>query len=222
MSLIITGHQHPQALVVGPLIESAQKKHLQNTVSHFSGPVILLDGALNAFETKPQKVLAVGDGDSCHEEKRAWLDVVLPTNKDQSDLAYALENHLPKELSCLYTLGLRGERLDHEMLNFGEITHFLTKRNQLFVSLERGLWAFAPGTYLLQLQGGFSLLPFLPGKVSLRGMIDFPLKSRPLETMKSLGLSNRAFGEFELETERALLFYEIPIDRAQQEREGGQ
>lgn len=215
MSLVISGHQQPQALLVGPLIEEAQKNQLQNKVSYFSGPVILLDGALNAFETKPQNALAVGDGDSCQAEKKAWLDVVLPTDKDQSDLAYALENHLPQQLSCLLTLGLRGERLDHEMLNFGEISHFLSDRSQLFVSLERGLWAFAPGKYQLQLQGGFSLLPFLPGRVSLQGMIDYPLDSHPLKAMKSLGLSNRAFGEFELETEQAILFYEI------QERNSG-
>lgn len=210
MNFISSLKQSPRALVVGPITHEHQHVMIRDKVTHFLGPVILLDGALNMFDKKPQNAVAVGDGDSCRPERRAWLDIVLPTNKDQSDLAYALKQCLPANLSAVETFGLRGERWDHELFNFGEISHFLGLRSQLFVCLEDGLWAFAPGEYPLNLKANFSLLSFHQTQISLQGDVKYSLQNHRLEPVHSLGLSNSAFGEFTLKIDKPLFIYVIP------------
>lgn len=212
MALRFIAPTSPAACLVGPVLEQEESTFIRDKVAYFSGPVILVDGAINAFEHRPQNAVIIGDADSCSADRRQWIDVLLPQNKDQSDLACALEHPLMQtsDLRFIEAWGLRGERFDHELFNLGEFHSFLTSRQQLIVQFQAGLWALAAGEYLAYLMGGFSLMAIGPCEVELSGQIDYPLERQILPALNSLGLSNRANGEFHLRLNSPLFVYEIP------------
>ena len=167
-----------------------------------SYPVLFIDGgAAHQQHFKQHPSLSIGDGDSFS----GHLDIVLPKEKNLSDLRAGLDL-LPSHIEEIYFLGLIGGRKDHEMINLGEIHHFL-QRQQVPTQayFDKDFQAIQKGTYHFSHQGIFSLIALQETDVSLNGEIDYPLKeSTPLEVLSSRGLSNYARGEFTISCDRPL------------------
>src|SRR3982750_1407403 len=102
-----------QISVVGPML---------NRVFTPSAPTIFVDGGTQfrpvGEKNNPIRI-SVGDGDSGGIN----LDVLLPKEKDYSDLAFVLSN-LPPTVRHVELIGFLGGRRDHELFNFGEVHKF--------------------------------------------------------------------------------------------------
>lgn len=207
MTCTFLGPMKSSVLLIGPAFSQQERLSLQETVAYFSGPVILLDGAVNGFTHKPPNAVVIGDGDSCDQRKLDWIDVLLPKEKDQSDLGYALDHHIPQEIQYLYALGMRGKRLDHELINLGELDRFLQQRNQLCVQWGENLWALTSGQHTFQIEGTFSLFAFTPNSIKISGAAAYPLQTWTEIRLTSRGLSNRANGQVQIENQGVIFLY---------------
>lgn len=201
------GPTHSSLLLVGPALTAQERLSLEETVAYFSGPVILLDGAVNALEKKPKNAIVIGDGDSCDPNKCEWIDHLLPKEKNQSDLGFALDFHIPQKTDHLCALGLRGGRLDHELINLGELDRFLQQRSEMSVLWGENLWALAKGQHKFEIDGTFSLFALTPNHIKVTGDIQYPLQNWTEIRQTSLGLSNRANGEVRLESQGVIFLY---------------
>lgn len=135
--------------------------------------------------------VSVGDGDSAETE----LDEKLPEEKDYSDLAFALR-HLPKSIDHVDLLGFLGGSRDHELINFGEVHHFLKDsprfRSARFDDL---VVAFAGGKLSMEIHGRFSVVVFQPASLQITGSCSYPLNDpTPMPEVSSMGLGNMGFG----------------------------
>ena len=175
-----------QVFLVGPLLRG---------VYTASGPTIYVDGGLKARfgvseETFP--AVSVGDGDSYDGP----LDKTLPTDKNFSDLKFALGS-LPASVRHVELLGFLGGRLDHQLINYGEVHSFLkTRRVFTTVRFEDQVVAFCGGGFQLDVHGRFSAVVFEPSAVTIAGACKYT-SPRPfhLDTVSSVGLSNEGFGK---------------------------
>lgn len=181
--------------VVGPLLT---EPHLPTQ------PTIYVDGGMKWAPTPsigafPQ--ISVGDGDSCGE---MTLDIVLPAEKDFSDLSFALRD-LPQSITHVTLRGFLGARRDHELCNLGEVHAFLAARSHHTVVEIEGeherLVGFCKGRISREIHGVFSVLVLQTAAVRIAGACKYPLnRDRPLEVLSSVGLSNEGSGLVEIES----------------------
>lgn len=170
-------------------------------------PAIFVDSA-SRFQGDDPLHVSVGDGDSSLNE----LDVMLPPEKDFSDLAYVL-SQIPAHIRRLSMVGFLGGRRDHELLNLGEIHRFLQKRSApVECDLDWAVCAFSEGQWPLLLKGLFSLIVFAPTEVQLTGACRYPIaQPKTLEIVSSFGLSNEGFGEVELRCRGPVFVFKNPL-----------
>lgn len=175
---------------------------------------VFIDGGAHFFplfiaqKLNPLSLLIVGDADSLTEDasvSKESFDILLPREKDQSDLEYFLN----LEMNCveqLTLMGFSGKEIDHELSNIGALFAFLDKKN----STDRELSIIVDEKMFLkksnpindhrsswQLTGGFSLFTLSPQSIDLKGHVRYQGKF-PLTTLSSRGISNFAEGEFEI------------------------
>lgn len=157
-------------------------------------PTVYVDAGAHfrAFDaTNNYAEVSVGDGDSAETP----LDEKLPEEKDYSDLAFVLR-HLPKSVEHVDLLGFLGGSRDHEVINFGEIHHFL-KGSTRFRSarFDDLVVAFAGGKLSMEIHGRFSIVVFEKASVQITGSCTYPLADpTPIPELSSMGLSNMGFG----------------------------
>ena len=165
--------------------------------------IIWVDGGINHKEkinlSPDTKSIIVGDQDSANPQSHQLFDHILSTQKDFSDLSFALSL-----IACttqeVFSWGFMGERLDHQMANFGEVHQFLKKKTGARFYWDQRAISFSSGEHRLTLHSSFSLFSFGGGSVKLTGDVLYPIDShRSLEVFSSLGLSNQANGELALE-----------------------
>jgi thiamine pyrophosphokinase len=180
----------PELDIVGPLY---QRPHFADK------PTVYVDqGAdFSSIETLSFATVKVGDGDSSQQA----LDHQLPQDKDYSDLAFVLRR-LPRSLRILNLLGFLGGRRDHELLNYGEAHHFLTRQTRFTrINFDQQIVAFCGGTVHLNLHGVFSVVVFAPTAVTITGACRYPVKSaQTLAPVSSQGLSNEGSGEVKIDS----------------------
>jgi thiamine pyrophosphokinase len=135
--------------------------------------------------------VSIGDGDSADIP----LDETLPKDKDYSDLAFVLRG-LPKSVVHLDLLGFLGGSRDHELLNYGEIHHFLSTASVFrSVRFDDVVVAFAGGKLSMEVHGRFSVVVFEPAQVTITGSCAYPLEdATSLPPVSSKGLGNTGFG----------------------------
>lgn len=173
------------------------------------GPIVYIDGGLK-HQSKFGKGFSLGDGDSSTLEP-TWK---LSPFKDESDFAVGLKN-LPKQTKSVKALGFSGGRKDHDFINLLEALQFCQSRPQSNVEfVDSNLVALGAGTWTLNHQGFFSLVAFYPCFISIQGAIDYKLNNQQLKPLSSHGLSNRAFGEFSVETNSAILYFPMSEPKA--------
>ncbi len=176
---------HGEAVLLGPLASTFPEEwgHL---------PIIGVDGGASLAE--PSRFdFTLGDGDSLIH--KIELDQHFSPKKSQSDLALAL-SILPPGPWKLHLLGFGGGRLDHQMMNLGELSHWLTQSGgnlYLVLSEDERLLGFAPGKFQIEIRGLFSLFSAHESRFSIAGDCHYPLEESIIAPLSSQLLSN--FGE---------------------------
>ena len=183
---------HSELTFVGPLNEKPISTNY---------PVIFVDGGVR-FRQGSQQGFAVGDGDS----SPLPLDQTLPSNKNYSDLAYALR-HVNVNFKSLHLIGFLGGRKDHELMNFAEVHRFLLDRSSCCVDFDQRVLVKSRGQWTLNIYGTFSLFTFAPTKVLLQGDCTYDLKHEPLTHLSSHGLSNLGNGRILLENDNPVFIF---------------
>ncbi len=141
--------------------------------------------------------ISVGDGDSSSPQA---MDLLLPTEKNVSDLGFVLR-HLPPQINSLELCGFFGQRLDHQLANLGMIHEYLLQSPAIVLFDEaRAGWGIAAKTdTVLNIQGPFSLFCLQPGRVEMTGQVRYKLTPETLlSPLSSRGLSNEGHGELHL------------------------
>lgn len=193
--------EHAKFSVVGPLCAEHKR---------FSDPVIFVDGG--SVRREGNEGLCVGDGDS----STIPMDIKLDPRKDLSDLSFAL-SLLPAKVKEIALDGFLGGRRDHELLNLGEVFHFLSCRHlPCAVFFDHEIVALTKGHWQLAIDGLFSLMTIETTCVNLSGkceyQIDPPQEVAPLS---SFGLSNIAKGEISIQTNNPIFVLSENILRVQ-------
>lgn len=175
-------------------------------------PVIWVDGGANHRRRmgRGNFGFSVGDGDS----SRGKLDQYLEADKAYSDLAYVL-GRLPAYFVEVILLGFLGARRDHELFNLGEVHHFLAAaKTQTRVRFDHSLNVYSTGKWTFEVHGIFSLAVFQPTTVKLAGACKFPITApTKIAPLRSLGLSNRGFGEITLTTRGPAFIFKPPYNQ---------
>lgn len=182
-------------VVIGPISPQIPRKLL-------AFPQLFVDGGTK-FKKKNAQHFSVGDGDS-HDKKQ--LDIMLPAKKDYSDFKFAL-SLIPSNNKEIYLTGFLGKRKDHELVNFGEIHHFLKKKKStqahFLLKNQVKIIALSSGKFNFSRTGNFSILALEPALLTLTGKCEYKiLKKRKLPIFSSLGLSNIGFGKIKIKTNR--------------------
>lgn len=173
--------------LVGPLVKNYRPKLM---------PHLLVDGGVKIKpELKNIPHWSIGDGDSSHSK----LDIMLNKDKDYSDLKAALRC-LPLSIKEVYLKGFLGGRKDHELLNFGEVHHFLKNKKQVRVYFSNKVKAYSAGIHDIKIKGSFSLLVFESAKVAIKGDVKYPLRKKHITPLSSLTLSNFGSGAINIDS----------------------
>ena len=167
-------------------------------------PVIFVDGG--SIRRENNIGLALGDGDSFD----GHLDHKLEIDKDYSDLAFAL-SLLGDEFDRIELFGFLGGRRDHELLNLGEVFHFLSGRARPVAAyFDHTIDAFSRGRWEIDVHGTFSLVAFGDAIVTLSGDCKYAIpKDTPFNPVSSFGLSNEGYGRISLETSSPLFLFRV-------------
>ncbi len=159
-------------------------------------PTIYIDGGIHKQQySKNTCHISIGDGDSadCSHD----MDILLPADKDYSDLKAGLD--LFDNASLLILEGFLGNRRDHELITFGEVYHWIKNHHKYktAVTFEDKVWCIKGDCHIFYGDGLFSLIAFDKTAISLTGDIKFPIEEGTiLNSVCSHGLSNIAFGRF--------------------------
>lgn len=192
-----------QWCIIGPL------KHKAPSMDH-STCLLFVDGGRRFIDQYPRENIKffIGDHDSTSPGEGLHWDCLLPENKDQSDLAVALD-HLSFPTALMHFHGFIGGSLDHQLAVFGEIIHYVQKRpiGELILfsqKLHPSIRVLSPGQYQLIKHQRFSLLSLKEQTVVLGGSIKYSGKHR-LKPLSSLGLGNEAQGAFTIQCQHPLM-----------------
>lgn len=149
--------------------------------------------------------LAIGDGDSIAAE---FLDIIFPSDKNQSDLALALEK-LPPNCGKLRAFGFTGGRLDHHMIAQGCFHRFLKQNNETQIRLDKNWLLLSAGRWKGHLNATTtSILTLNETTISLSGGWKWPLKQKKVGVLDDLLLSNEVDGDIlELESNQPVTIY---------------
>ncbi len=194
-------------LILGPL--PVQQERLQAICKKTKPEVVLyVDGGLihkKKFLINKKIVhLSLGDGDSSLAP-----ELLLPAEKDFSDLAFGLSGLTDKALSKVALLGFSNEtekRPDHLIQNLGEVYKFVERR-KLALSMDQFLF-FPAGKNEFFYRGTFSLFAFAKTAIRLTGKARYQIPEwKMLEPFSSLGLSNIGNGKIYLENKKTVMVY---------------
>lgn len=201
-------------LLIGPLIS---KEDLPvNILKNSFDIAIFIDGGKN-FESEIIPILtpdlpiySIGDADSLDKNIQDHsLDLLLPKEKDYSDLECCLNLSLPnaKELNLI---GFSGGDFDHYMANIGAIFGFLGRHPQDDMSVimdEVGIFKKSKSNSKFNFHGGFSLFTLSEQTISIFGNVRYEARELVLEKFSSQGLSNKAHGEFTISHPQPIFLY---------------
>lgn len=179
--------------IVGPLYSIDDKKR------PIKDPCIFVDGGTK-FK-KPGVGISIGDGDSFEGK----LDIVLPKEKDFSDLSFVLSqigNY--KNISML---GFLGKRVDHQLINLGEIYNFLKNKTLSTVFFDDQIIALSQGDFELDINSTFSVISFNDQIMTIDGDCKYKLKDQKISAFSSHGLSNIGFGKIRFLTNNPIFIY---------------
>lgn len=171
---------------------------------------LCVDGGAN-FTNKAD--IWIGDRDSYKGIIPSQNIFEFSPQKDKSDLSLALKLIGSESPSLLHFWGFLGGRKDHELFNLGEALAFLDgpRETQIIFYDQLGRVTFhliPQGKWTFKHNGTFSIGCIKEIKFKISGNCDYSVTSLvPLLPLSSVGLSNIAKGEFEIETTGPLFLY---------------
>lgn len=223
--------QHKKIYLIGPLLDQMDSIQIES-----ADLVIFIDAAISYRDRVhfTCKSISLGDGDGIPWDKgdlkkndkesykgsyKERLDILAPTEKDESDFKLAL-NHIETQFPSLPSIeitaiGLWGGRLDHQISIFGEFISFLNlqknKSEQEIIvtfhnhNLEKVAYLTNRSQEDYSHHGLFSLFCLEKQKFNMTGQVKYPLNDQFLSPLSSHGLSNEAHGEFKIESDQPYL-----------------
>lgn len=190
---------HREAVLLGPLAANFPEEW-----SHL--PVIGVDGGANLAD--PSRFdFTLGDGDSLSQKLE--LDQLFSPQKSQSDLALAL-SILPPGPWKLQLLGFGGGRLDHQLMNLGELSLWLAHSGgslSMPLTSEEYILGFASGEISLEIRGLFSLFSARPSHFTIAGDCRYPLEASLVQPLSSQLLSNIGEGRVTISSSEPFFCY---------------
>lgn len=199
---------HRRVLILGPL--QIPHHRLKESMKNINPTmVIYVDGGIKHKKKislhKNVHAVSVGDGDSSQNR----LDFLLPQKKDFSDLAFVLA-HLHRDIEQVSLLGFSGsqdDRLDHFLINLGEIESFV-QRKKIHVTIDDCFHLYPAGKNSFEVQGTFSILSLRHNSIKISGKAQYQLRNwTKLAPLSSLGLSNQGHGRIVTESKGPILIY---------------
>lgn len=199
-------------LIIGPGLKEVSPEHLPLHFSH----ILYIDGGAKhihhpSLQEKRSHALIIGDKDSYKElnvHPEIEFDLQLPTQKDESDLSFALKLLSPR-VRNMTLLGFSGGRFDHELSNLGVLDDFLNyalSDSPIEITIDQSIKIFGAGKNTIHYHGTFSVFSFKPQLLTIEGEVDYPVTQKtPFKTLHSLGLSNMARGEVTISSEENIL-----------------
>ena len=188
-------------IILGPT--NLSEKDLDNLQSLESDtPMLIIDGGLNHIDQlsslKQYPIFTIGDNDSNKTERLP--DILLEVQKDFSDLSCGLSliSDVSTENPLKVTmLGFLGGRLDHEIINLGEISSFLkSTKSKCDIYISNKVISTNQNTLTIDTHKSFSVISFHDVKLTITGECEFTLpKSINLSSLSSRALSNKGFGK---------------------------
>lgn len=189
--------------IIGPLIS-------KNTEISMELPTIFIDGAAK-LNQKPNRHWVIGDADG-HLIKDDF-DILLPTEKDQSDLCFCLDQ-LQKHSNKSHLLifhGFSGGRYDHDLFVLGDALNFLENSASMILMTERQ-FILSHQSLAFEYQGLFSVGSLNKNKVSISGKCQYPLQDSEIKPFSSHGLSNQSHGNVEIQAQSPFWIYFDKMD----------
>lgn len=174
----------------GPLYQSSINLASQEYAKTLVEQHIAVDGGILArtnIATK-EKWTSIGDGDSCDDD----LDIQYPEDKNQSDLALALEysRHHTKA-NLIRAFGFSGERLDHHFIGLACFKRHLDTLKGTQARIDGHCLMLSPGQWKGHLKAStVSLLTLEETQLSLSGGWKWQLKDKHCKILDDLLLSN--------------------------------
>ena len=115
----------PEVVFIGPMKQSFPLNQIETL------PTIFIDGGSKHIKSNDD-IIIIGDGDSCSKKYLNQITNQLPSEKEYSDLSYALSMITSKQRT-IYLNGFLDGRLDHEIINFGEAYSTAKKVSKLTI-----------------------------------------------------------------------------------------
>ncbi|MDO9181446.1 MAG: hypothetical protein Q7U04_03515 [Bacteriovorax sp.] len=204
-------------LILVPLEIDPRK--LKNIIKQFSPTlIILVDGGTNHLvhlskKAKLVPIVSVGDGDSS-KKHMPRLDILLPVQKDFSDLAFVISAILLKKnnFTAINLMGFINfhqieQRYDHLLFNIGIVQQLSSKLNFKILMDQRLLFLPAKAS-TFDYKGLFSVISLTPNNLKLTGKVQYQLKTKTkLAALSSLGLSNIGLGKIDIEVQKSVIIY---------------
>ena len=183
----------PQNLTLPPLCDVVivGPCPLEDTLPSSYDLLMIVDGGMNHFSSKPEGALLIGDGDSTKTPHP--FDWALPREKNFSDLTYAL-SLLPPNLKRVQLLGFTQGRFDHQLMVLGELFEFLGLQKNCQLELGPEIRGYSAGLHEFDHSGLFSVFSLKDLTLSLEGKIDYPARELELRPLSSHSLSNQSHG----------------------------
>lgn len=205
---------HKRLLVLGPL--DISKKRINKAILEIRPTIIILvDGGVKHKTKIPKSMskflLSVGDGDSSLDKMP--LDLLLPKQKNYSDLAFVADAIIGSKRSCkkITLLGLSStqseKRPDHFLFNLGVIEK-LAQKLTIKIEMDDHFIALPAGKNTFKYNGNFSVIALRPTQLKINGKARYLLKDwTRLSALNSLGLSNYANGNVIIENKKVIILY---------------
>jgi thiamine pyrophosphokinase len=205
-----------RVLILGPLkidpdhFLKISKKLKANLFFYIDG------GIRHHYLLNPKQIynaFSIGDGDSLSADLNTVLDIKLPAAKNYSDLHFVL-NHLVEFKSMVASIDLLGfstlineSRIDHLLFNLALVAK-TAGRLKIKISMDDNFLFLPPGINKVSYKGTFSVISFSLNSLKITGKCSYQLKSwTRFEALSTLGLSNIASGNFQIENKKVVLLY---------------
>lgn len=155
--------------------------------------------------------ISIGDSDSFNGSH----DHQLNKDKDRSDFYHAL-NLIPKVYKKVHANGFFGGRMDHFLMNLGEIDHFLRHNKKIIEIYDQeklAISACSEDVLIAHIEGSFSLFSFEDNTICISGDCKYKteMEYTKLVGRSSHGLSNIGYGKITIKSKGPIFLFYNPI-----------
>jgi thiamine pyrophosphokinase len=183
--------------IIGPLASKVKSN---------TNLILAVDGGakFRPSKNRSKNYISLGDNDSYQGQ----LDILLPKNKDLSDLQFAF-NFIGKNAQFIFMKGFisnkKEKRFDHLLSLFGTV--FLhSKKYQSLIWIDDDLLMLPKGEHHINIHSGFGLITFEPTNISLTGKVKYAQKTKKkIMPLSSLAGSNLGSGLVKITNDKACL-----------------